>query len=133
MKWKRTWEWPEEGKKDLIEIPESSSCPYCNRMMYKSTNNEGEYKATRDHKIPRSRGGGNELDNMEVVCARCNVDKASMTKTEFLYLIEKGDLAPSYISYEIRKKRIPTRREKAIELRHRILRDRAKYRKENSQ
>jgi 5-methylcytosine-specific restriction endonuclease McrA len=39
---------------------------------------------SRDHRIPRSRGGRNVLENIDVICRRCNADKGNMTREEFL-------------------------------------------------
>ena len=32
---------------------------------------------TIDHKIPRTAGGGNELENLQLLCLRCNQQKGS--------------------------------------------------------
>lgn len=39
-----------------------------------------------DHKIPKSRGGNNSLDNCGVVCKKANMSKSDMTYDEYIEL-----------------------------------------------
>lgn len=39
-----------------------------------------------DHKVPRSRGGGNEMENLRWVCSEANQAKHGLTDEEFLLL-----------------------------------------------
>jgi hypothetical protein len=49
-------------------------------------------QATRDHLLPKSRGGTLAQWNRVVACRRCNSDKADRTPREFLvWLIERQD------------------------------------------
>lgn len=48
-------------------------CPYC-----------GEPNFHIDHKVPLTRGGTHTWDNIELVCADCNVAKRDRTPEEFL-------------------------------------------------
>lgn len=56
--------------------------------------------ASLDHKIPRSRGGSDNIDNLEWVCLSINYAKGRLTKEEFLGLIlsVKCDINNDYIS-----------------------------------
>jgi HNH endonuclease len=45
-------------------------CPVCNRS-------EPEVRFQQDHKIPRTRGGGNELSNWQPLCDECNNFKST--------------------------------------------------------
>jgi 5-methylcytosine-specific restriction endonuclease McrA len=52
-------------------------CAYC-----------GEAKSlTRDHRIPISRGGTNDIDNIVPACALCNSRKRAKTEDEFRRLL----------------------------------------------
>ena len=42
------------------------------------------YDSTLDHKLPRSKGGGNRRGNLVLCCIACNRDKGTMTAEEFL-------------------------------------------------
>lgn len=44
--------------------------------------------ATRDHKTPTARGGGNELENLVLACKSCNVLKSFFTAEEFFFALE---------------------------------------------
>ena len=50
--------------------------------MYSIKSNGKEVLMTRDHIIPKSKGGSNSLDNMQTMCVECNQRKGN------------GDIAP---------------------------------------
>jgi len=54
----------------------ASFCFYCGEPLSLKTR-------TRDHMLPRSRGGRNRRDNIVVACKRCNTDKGSLNLQEF--------------------------------------------------
>lgn len=45
--------------------------------------------ATVDHLVPKSKGGGNTLDNMVIACLNCNQTKGDKTVEEFKPLVLK--------------------------------------------
>lgn len=51
-------------------------CPYCLEQI-------PEGHRTRDHKIPKSRGGKNEPENIVICCDKCNHEKGSLTPEEY--------------------------------------------------
>jgi 5-methylcytosine-specific restriction endonuclease McrA len=55
-------------------------CFYCGELLYSS------FEATVhiEHKTPISRGGSNDIENIALSCARCNVNKGAKTVEEFL-------------------------------------------------
>lgn len=52
-------------------------CYYCLRVM-------GFDECTLDHKVPRSQGGVNHLDNLVLACVDCNQRKGVRSVREFL-------------------------------------------------
>jgi 5-methylcytosine-specific restriction endonuclease McrA len=57
-------------------------CYYCGVKMTRSGTKKPT-SATWDHRLPKSRGGGNG-NNRVRACRRCNTRKGSMTDLEFL-------------------------------------------------
>jgi 5-methylcytosine-specific restriction endonuclease McrA len=48
-------------------------------------NGRNDWRApSHDHVIPRSRGGRNTIANIMICCRRCNQEKGSLTREEFL-------------------------------------------------
>lgn len=56
-------------------------CPYCGVVLDSMT-------TAFDHVVPLSRDGTNTLDNLAMVCRRCNWYKASMTGAEWSRLVD---------------------------------------------
>lgn len=61
-------------------------CPYCEEPM---TLHGRRSKATKDHVVPRIRGGKLTTRNRLIVCAGCNGDKSSRTLEEWLVHLER--------------------------------------------
>lgn len=57
-------------------------CAYCRRPLSIVT-------ATKDHIVPRSRGGTSHWENIALACATCNSTKGSMSAAEFRRQLEK--------------------------------------------
>lgn len=55
-------------------------CAYCRKK-------PPEVKLTIDHKIPLSRGGANNLDNLQSLCQRCNGIKSAVTHEEIKRIV----------------------------------------------
>lgn len=62
-------------------------CPYCGAVMGRERGFNSPSAPSRDHKMPRSRGGSDDPDNLIVCCRSCNEDKASLTYDEYLAVI----------------------------------------------
>lgn len=70
-------------KPDLGALAASArhACHYCgirtrSKMGWRNS-------ATRDHRVPLSRGGSDTSENIVLACWRCNQVKADMTESEF--------------------------------------------------
>ena len=64
--------------KNQLFMAQKGRCSYCgrtHRMRYLEI----------DHKYPFSRGGGNEISNLQLLCIRCNKRKGIQTDDEFRY------------------------------------------------
>lgn len=79
-------------------------CLYCKQATHCGTCNPGlneRLAATRDHRIPRARGGSNSAKNLVLACFGCNQDKGSK-------LIEEA-LPDSYLTLAVVAERRATR------------------------
>lgn len=61
----------------------NNTCYYCGSTVVPGAE-DPDFRATRDHDLPRSRGGRNAQFNIVLACYTCNQDKAHMTSEEFL-------------------------------------------------
>lgn len=53
------------------------ACHYCGNLIAKS-------RITRDHKIPKSKGGSGGKENIVPACRSCNTEKGSMMYIEYI-------------------------------------------------
>jgi len=68
-------------------------CHYCHAPVSRDPN-DGERLAHRDHKVPKSQGGGNGLDNLVLACAECNMRKGARYTYEEFYAMTAELRAP---------------------------------------
>lgn len=61
---------------DEIKTKYDNKCAYCGKEC------SNEYHI--DHKLPLSRGGGNNIDNLALSCPTCNLKKNNKTDVEFI-------------------------------------------------
>jgi len=66
--------------KIIHQLNFNNKCPYCKTDL--TTDN-----ISFDHIIPISREGLMDIDNLEIVCSRCNRRKGMLTKNEFNSLL----------------------------------------------
>lgn len=56
-------------------------CHYCNRKT--SPKSGSKLKPTKDHVVPKSKGGLNKLRNVVLACHKCNQKKADESYDDF--------------------------------------------------
>ena len=56
---------------------QAGRCASCNRAL-------AQRDLTLDHIVPKSRGGGDEKTNMQLLCTSCNSSKGAKTQDEFM-------------------------------------------------
>lgn len=105
---------------NVAKIRNNNFCWYCGKELPPE-------QLTIDHVFPRSKGGGNDMDNIIMVCKNCNSSKGNMDLLEwyskirreypplnilihylkniYLYSIENGLMDKQ--SYEINKMKLP--------------------------
>lgn len=57
------------------------NCAYCNRET--TLDKDAPLERTKDHVLPKARGGTNALTNLVVACRECNELKGNLTASEF--------------------------------------------------
>lgn len=72
-------------------------CHYCHRPV--EIMGEESNRPTKEHLIPKCRGGLSVLSNIALACERCNSVKSDMTETEYLSFVETGILPESYVDW----------------------------------
>ncbi len=70
------------------------SCQYCGRHRSRL---RGRQFLTRDHVLPRSRGGGNTWDNVVTACSPCNNRKGNHTPAEVGLSLLTTPSEPDYV------------------------------------
>lgn len=58
-------------------VKKDPHCYYCRKQV----SFEG---SSLDHLVPRSRGGGNDIENLVLACLSCNLEKADLNAEEYL-------------------------------------------------
>lgn len=56
-------------------------------------------RPTKEHLIPKCRGGLSVLSNIALACERCNHVKGDMTEHEYRHFVETGTLHESYVEW----------------------------------
>ena len=69
---------------DMVLEALGEKCPYCDREM---TCKNSTDKVSLDHIYPTYRGGGDDIDNLQIICARCNRRKGYLTDREYRSLL----------------------------------------------
>ncbi len=107
-RFKKRWKNIEEKteKVDRLELPNREKlwekvlnrfnngfeCPYCGRdLKIKDPNYPHSHSFSIDHKVSVDLGGDNSIDNLEIICHRCNIIKGTMTSDSFKKMLETED------------------------------------------
>lgn len=65
---------------EVLALMSGNTCPYCDKPVE-------PLLWSIDHKLPKNRGGTNELSNLYLVCIKCNKVKGDLTDGEFKELM----------------------------------------------
>jgi len=86
-----------------LVLSQEGKCYYCGLSFKNAT---GYESVSIDHKIPSSRGGKDDINNLAISCVKCNGEKGQMTEAEFKIarqLVIEGKMAkkdiPEYVRY----------------------------------
>lgn len=75
-----------------VFIRDDHQCQYCGRGANELKSKE---ELTRDHIIPKKRGGPNTWENIVTSCSTCNHKKADLTLEQIGYTLKSKPYAPS--------------------------------------
>ncbi len=70
------WDFPPAVKKAILER-DGYRCVVCGKGI------EDGVELVVDHKIPKDKGGTNDIENGETLCSKCNLLKKNYSQTEF--------------------------------------------------
>ena len=100
---RRSREYEVEFKVSLTELRKllyesyGRECIYCDQNLVVSN-------MACDHIIPLSMGGGSIIDNLHIVCGRCNTRKGPLTDKDYRKLLESlAKLPEDVVKYVLRK------------------------------
>lgn len=93
----------------FLHIDQKGKCIYCKQNTFLcivDVDGNREDSATLDHKIPKSKNGGNDLDNFVVSCQRCNRIKSNdISYEQMMFLFTMFDTDEAFaILTKLRKK-----------------------------
>lgn len=52
-------------------------CMFCDKPVSRELHRKNPFRATIDHLVPRSKGGGNHFENLVIACYPCNIEKGT--------------------------------------------------------
>lgn len=83
-------------KRERIHKNSNYKCFYCGKSLEDMTNDKSY---TIDHKIPITKGGSNDEENLVISCRSCNSRKGTKTHNQYIKLIElyKTDRHKRYV------------------------------------
>ncbi len=84
-----------EELRELILQAYGSGCRYCDRQIILKN-------MVVDHKIPISKGGTSNIDNLQIICKTSNSMKGSLDEENFSMLLNWLETVPEELSKDIR-------------------------------
>ena len=84
-------------------------CTYCGRPTQMPSMLPGtthELTATADHRIPVSKGGGNEKQNLTLACLKCNTLKSNMLPAQWTTYMKSHPLWWTFSKRQRRERRV---------------------------
>jgi len=84
------WEIHDLMQNNVAKMKSNNFCWYCGEEF------EDASTLTIDHIFPRSKGGGNEIDNIFLVCKHCNSSKRNMDLFEW-FMTVREEFPPIHI------------------------------------
>ena len=70
---------------EMLRKAVGTPCPYCLIAMPRT----GKYRASRDHLVPRIKGGTLSPENVLIVCQSCNSDKSHLSLIEWAAMLRR--------------------------------------------
>lgn len=89
--------WLSKSKRAEVVARTNGLCGYCGCEVPSD-------KETIDHRVPKSKGGGNQVDNLMFCCRTCNTAKGVKTLEEYRLWLKWRDVAKenSFSIYQIK-------------------------------
>jgi 5-methylcytosine-specific restriction endonuclease McrA len=83
-------------------------CFYCKRELHLWHRKRNPLAATVDHKLPKARGGSNNIVNCVAACLQCNGEKGPMTAEEYMSARNTADYRAALQAANARAQEIST-------------------------
>lgn len=105
--------WLKAGRVDAL-IRQGKRCMFCRDRLTRDD-------VTAEHLTPRSKGGGDDFDNIGASCLRCNHLRGNLSVGAFRRLLKSRDPASFDIQFVRTIRRINIRGERAVTRIHRLV------------
>lgn len=73
----------------VVAERDGHACQYCGCSVSKEYDVNHDYYPNIDHIIPLSKGGADSLENVQLLCRKCNMDKAD-TVVDLSFILDRG-------------------------------------------
>ena len=88
----------EEQVNNYFKLNEKENiyCEYCNVELKPNQRYPYNDASSLDHKLPKTRGGENNFNNIAITCTKCNIIKGTMNTEEYLKFLELLSVEPEW-------------------------------------